>query len=531
MRWTFIIACLFFAIIPGQVFADNGLPISNLTPGGNLLTGDILPATRDGVTYSVIYTGGNASAFSALTNSTTANTVNNFGYAQTWDWTSLQGITGLSISGLALTSGTLLNVTVAGPGNTGYAGFFSNPSSTGYGLYVQGNQGISENLTVLGNAALDGTTTINTAEILGGNALVTTLTATNIEGTGSASLAGTTIVDNLTVTGTCIGCAGIATASLSSLTAAIGINAIDNGLYPQTWTWNDLATGTALSLSSNSATSGTLLNASITAANNSGYAGYFQNTASGNTGYALYANGAFLASGAATFSSLGAGAVVTNSSGTLSSGTLSVANGGTGDTSLTNNGILYGTGTSGIRATTTAANSALISSSTGIPSWSQTLPTAIQANITGLGTVTTGVWQGGVVQPSYLATATSSAKGIVEPDNTTITVNNGMISAVGSGYQYEQVITTGLTATTSNVGTNVLFNDATSGVKTLTIPAPAGTKKIITVTDVLGNAGTANNYIQVVPVSGTIIGNAGPYTNYGSNTFYDSPTLNAWISQ
>ena len=47
--------------------------------------------------------------------------------------------------------------------------------------------------------------------------------------------------------------------SISGLTAATTTNSIDNVNYAQTWTWNSLSSGNALTLSSNSATSGQVL--------------------------------------------------------------------------------------------------------------------------------------------------------------------------------------------------------------------------------------------------------------------------------
>jgi len=65
-------------------------------------------------------------------------------------------------------------------------------------------------------------------------------------------------------------------------------------------------------------------------------------------------------------------------------GTMDVTSGGTGSTSFTQNGILYGNGSSPIQATSSAANSVLVTNGSSIPSLSQTLPSAVQGNITSL---------------------------------------------------------------------------------------------------------------------------------------------------
>lgn len=48
------------------------------------------------------------------------------------------------------------------------------------------------------------------------------------------------------------------------------------------------------------------------------------------------------------------------------------------------------------------------------------------------GTIVTGVWNGTAIGPTFLATATSSALGIVKPDNSTITISAGVISSTGN---------------------------------------------------------------------------------------------------
>lgn len=80
------------------------------------------------------------------------------------------------------------------------------------------------------------------------------------------------------------------TSAFSSLTAATASNSIQNVNFSQTWNWDSLTSGTALTISSTGITSGTLLNVNANNSTNTGYAGYFSNTSSG--GFAVYANGA-----------------------------------------------------------------------------------------------------------------------------------------------------------------------------------------------------------------------------------------------
>jgi hypothetical protein len=65
------------------------------------------------------------------------------------------------------------------------------------------------------------------------------------------------------------------------------------------------------------------------------------------------------------------------------SGIWAVAQGGTGSSSFTSNGILYGNGTSAIQATAAGTNNYLLYSNNGIPAWTNA-PTVLGTNITSL---------------------------------------------------------------------------------------------------------------------------------------------------
>jgi len=52
----------------------------------------------------------------------------------------------------------------------------------------------------------------------------------------------------------------------------------------------------------------------------------------------------------------------------------------------------------------------------------------VSSSLTSVGTITSGTWNGNVIAAAYLPTGTSSAKGILQVDGTTITVSSGIIS-------------------------------------------------------------------------------------------------------
>lgn len=79
----------------------------------------------------------------------------------------------------------------------------------------------------------------------------------------------------------------------------------------------------------------------------------------------------------------------------ITSGTLAVARGGTGVTTFGGtNTLLYTSAVDTLSSIATANNGVLITSAGGVPSISSTLPTAVQDNITRVGTITSGVWSG-----------------------------------------------------------------------------------------------------------------------------------------
>ena len=123
--------------------------------------------------------------------------------------------------------------------------------------------------------------------------------------------------------------------------------------------------------------------------------------------------------------------IVSGSSAELSGLTLDTAltvpNGGTGLSTVASNGILYGNGTSALQVASAAANSVLTTNGSNVPSLSTTLPTAVQGNITQVGTIGTGVWQGTVIADAYVANDLTISGGTV--DNTVL---GGTTAAAGT---------------------------------------------------------------------------------------------------
>ena len=109
----------------------------------------------------------------------------------------------------------------------------------------------------------------------------------------------------------------------------------------------------------------------------------------------------------------------------ISSGTLGVANGGTGASSLTDGGVLLGSGTDAITATAVLGDGEiLIGDANGDPA---TLDVGSASAITILGTVATGAWQGTAIANAYVADDLTISGGTVNGS-----VIGGSSAAAGS---------------------------------------------------------------------------------------------------
>ena len=161
-----------------------------------------------------------------------------------------------------------------------------------------------------------------------------------------------------------------------------------------------------------------------------------------------------------------------------------MANGGTGVNSLSSNGIVYGNGSGALRVTNSSANSVLVTDGSGTPNLAQTLPTAVQGNITGTGTLLSGgIGSGfGAISTSSNITTTAGLQG------GSLTVTGGSFTVDSSG----NIATTGTTTIqgagglslgvsgTTN-GAITFYNSSNSHYTVLQGLAPAGQNQTITI--------------------------------------------------
>ena len=179
----------------------------------------------------------------------------------------------------------------------------------------------------------------------------------------------------------------------------------------------------------------------------------------GNT----YIGGTLLATSTVTFTTLGAGAVSTNSSGVLSSGTLSVGNGGTGATSFTAGSLLYGSGTNAVQsvATTTLSAGTNITFSGGTPVIIGSSPITINAASGGGGAIatSTALISGEVNYSTGVNTIGNSANFTF--DGTRVTFANPLIDGSLSGLI---AANTGLTYAISTTSMNASITGSSGSV-------------------------------------------------------------------
>lgn len=162
---------------------------------------------------------------------------------------------------------------------------------------------------------------------------------------------------------------------------------------------------------------------------------------------------------------------------------------------VTANNLLYASGTNTVAGLATANNGVLVTSAGGVPSIGSTLPSAVQGNITSLGTITSGTWNGSLIGLTYGGTnanLTASDGGIVYSTATALAILNAtatarqMLQSGASGAPTWSTATWPAT-TTANA---LLFSSATNTVGEVTSSASA---------TLITSAGSVPSFSQTLP--------------------------------
>ena len=346
-------------------------------------------------------------------------------------------------------------------GTAGDIAFFTSPSTIGNsllnqdinntfitdngGLVVNGNLSVSSGFTIAGNGS--NVTNLNVDNVTAGTLTVTnggtganTFTSNGIlYGNGTGSLQATAAAANSVLVTDSSG-----NPSLSqTLPAAVQGNITTSGVLAA----GSIGTGFGTINTTNNITTTAILQAgtvistgTLQGDNLSVGGGLFVVDNNGDVTSATN----ITASGTIIFSGLslgGGGIVLSDTNGQLSDvSDLGIVNGGTGANTFTSNGILYGNGTGSLQATAAAANSVLVTDSSGNPSLSQTLPAAVQGNITtsgvlaagsigtGFGTINT---TNNITTTAILQAGTVISTGTLQGDN--LSVGGGLFVVDSSG--------------------------------------------------------------------------------------------------
>ena len=104
------------------------------------------------------------------------------------------------------------------------------------------------------------------------------------------------------------------------------------------------------------------------------------------------------------------------------------------------NGLIYFDGTK-FTSFANVVNACVYTDGSGVPWYSQTLPQAVQGNITTVGTIATGVWHGSVINSQYVKDSTiqsANSNLTISRSGGLITLNvvggSGTVTSVGSGF-------------------------------------------------------------------------------------------------
>jgi hypothetical protein len=175
-------------------------------------------------------------------------------------------------------------------------------------------------------------------------------------------------------------------------------------------------------------------------------------------------NANLTASNGGLFYSTGSAGAILSGTGTANQIPLSGSNAApswsitTWPNTVTTNNILYASSSNAISGLATGNNGTLVTSAGGVPSISSTLPTAVQSNITQLGTISAGVWNGSAITGSFIATNTVTNSNLATAANLTVKSN---ISG-STGNDSDNTLSAVLDAGFSSAQGTILYRNATN---------------------------------------------------------------------
>lgn len=136
----------------------------------------------------------------------------------------------------------------------------------------------------------------------------------------------------------------------------------------------------------------------------------------------------------------------------------------------TANQILYSSATNVIGQITTAANGTLVTDGSSIPTISSTLPTAVQSNITQVGTIASGTWNGSLITGTYGGTGVNNGSYTITVGGN-VSTSGGSLALTMSGATALTLPTSGTVLTLSGgtmTGNLILNGDPSTGLQAAT---------------------------------------------------------------
>lgn len=190
--------------------------------------------------------------------------------------------------------------------------------------------------------------------------------------------------------------------------------------------------------------------------------------ANGGTGSSLTAN-----NGGIFYSTASAGAILNGTatanqvllSGSTTAPAWSTA---TYPATTTINQILFSSAANTITGISTANNGVLLTSAGGVPSVGSTLPSAVQGNITTLGTISSGIWNGSVIVGTYGGTGVNNGSSTIAVGGNTTFSGAYTFTGTLTGNTSVTFPTSGTLATTANAGLNWIAAPSTPVTMALT---------------------------------------------------------------
>ena len=225
----------------------------------------------------------------------------------------------------------------------------------------------------------------------------------------------------------------------------------------------------------------------------------------------------------------GAGSItVTPGAGTIQ---ISSSAGGTVNPGTANELAYYATTGSAVSGLTTANNGVLITSAGGVPSISSTLPTAVQGNITSVGTIGSGTWNGGIIGSAYGGTGVNNGTSTITLGGSLTTSGAFASTFTMTGITTVTFPTSGTLATTSQLPTPSAMTKVDDTNVTLTLGGSPATSLLQAVSLTLGWSGQlgvtrGGTGASSVGTNGTLAQSNGSIYTFTTATYPSTTTAN-----